>query len=545
MSEESKIRGQKAALARALLLDPTRITGPREPQSPQPLKRLLAGGEWTGWDVRRDIPIRADDFLAFEGYSARTRRRVADLIIGIDVKRLRDAERALTAEGKSDRIPNDRIQECWALARICVLARAELGDAEACLIASGMALSQARDSFVTGDLGGWLYLRTALFFAYRGRVDSRDIEYVPEPRYSDLTMEDALLGSISTLLGLAREGQAMVEVEEDILRGGAGAQGSSDLPPALPADDFDPLDLGDKPEPAVSALGIVVFPKVDHLPKPSPSARDRGDSPRALVEDLARRRIPLVPAPDPAQFRSKFLAAVPWAAEAADIYAHDLVGAPYAAFRPRILVGPPGEGKTAAARLLASLAGLDVTVFGAAGVTDGGAFAGTNRQWGTWRLSTPAQAILRARRANTAVIVDEIEKATDQRRWGRLDETLLPYLERHTARAIHDPALEAPVDVSAVSYIVTANSLDGVSAPLIDRCQVVRWKGPRREDMAFLARAFVRDIRTERGLDEAWLPDLDGDELDALDWWPGGSMRPLRRAVETILASRDAYTPRH
>jgi ATP-dependent Lon protease len=63
--------------------------------------------------------------------------------------------------------------------------------------------------------------------------------------------------------------------------------------------------------------------------------------------------------------------------------------------------------------------------------------------------------------------------------------------------------------------------------------------------MAFLARAFVRDIRTERGLDEAWLPDLDGDELDALDWWPGGSMRPLRRAVETILASRDAYTPRH
>ena len=331
----------------------------------------------------------------------------------------------------------------------------------------------------------------------------------------------------------------------DILRGGAGAQGGSELPPALPADDFDPLDLGDKPQTALQDLGIVVFPRLDHLPKPSPSARDRGDSPRALVEDLAGRRIPLVPAPDPAAFRQAFLAAVPWAEEAADIYAHDLVGAPHAAFRPRILVGPPGEGKTAAARLLASLAGLDVTVFSAAGVTDGGVFAGTSRQWGTWRLSTPAQAILRAKRANTLVVVDEIEKATDIRRWGRLDETLLPFLERHTARAIHDPALEAPVDTSAVSYIITANALDGVSAPLIDRCQVIRWKGPRRQDMPYLARAFVRDIRAERGLDEAWLPDLAGDELDALDWWPGGSLRPLRRAVEAVLAARDAFNPRH
>ncbi len=60
-----------------------------------------------------------------------------------------------------------------------------------------------------------------------------------------------------------------------------------------------------------------------------------------------------------------------------------------------------------------------------------------------------------------------------------------------------------------------------------------------------MAASILDGIRQERGLDEAWCPALDGDELDAISVWRGGSLRPLRRMIETVLASRETFAPRH
>ncbi len=138
-----------------------------------------------------------------------------------------------------------------------------------------------------------------------------------------------------------------------------------------------------------------------------------------------------------------------------------------------------------------------------------------------------------------------MEKAGPSRRWGRLDETLLPFLERgSTAKAIFDPALEVPLDLSGISYILTANTRDGVSGPLLDRAPPVQWPMPRREDLPVVAAAILDELRRERALDDAWCPPLDGDELDALSAWRGGSLRPLRRMVEAVMASREAFARR-
>lgn len=297
------------------------------------------------------------------------------------------------------------------------------------------------------------------------------------------------------------------------------------------------------PNPAL--LTLVVFPRQDHLPKPSPTSRDRGESPRALCESVAEVPLPLSPTPDPAAFAAGLRDAYPWAEEVIERYAMDLAGAPYAAFRPRVLVGGAGGGKTSFALALLRAAGLPETLFSASGMMDGGAWAGTSRQWGTWRLSVSAQAILRARCASVGIVVDEIEKAGPSRRWGRLDETLLPFLERGTtARAIHDPALEAPLNLSGASYVITANSVEGVSGPLLDRAPAVHWPMPRREDLPVVAAAILDGIRREQGLDERWLPALDGEEMDVLSAWRGGSLRPLRRMVETVVAARDGFARR-
>ncbi|OAS23957.1 hypothetical protein [Methylobacterium platani] len=293
---------------------------------------------------------------------------------------------------------------------------------------------------------------------------------------------------------------------------------------------------------AAPALSLRVFPSLQHLPLPSQMSRDRGDSPRALCEPIAEVPLPLTPAPDPAAVASMLNAAFPWAREVTEQYAGDLVGAPFAMLKPRTLVGGAGEGKTSYARALLRAVGLPEVLYSAAGVMDGGNFAGASRTWSTWRLSVPAQGVLRFRMASLGCVIDEAEKAGPSRRWGRLDETLLPFLERgSTAKAIFDPALEVPLDLSGVSYILTANTRDGVSGPLLDRAPPVQWPMSRREDLPVVAAAILDELRRERGLDEAWCPPLDGDELDALSAWRGGSLRPLRRMVEAVVAAREVF----
>ncbi len=112
--------------------------------------------------------------------------------------------------------------------------------------------------------------------------------------------------------------------------------------------------------------------------------------------------MPLIPAPDPRAFAEALQARFPWAAEAIQAYAQDLVGAPFARFTPRLLVGPAGLGKTAFARAAVEEAGLEVTVYAAAGQMDGGSFAGTSRQWSTWRPSVPARRVCASARRTTA-----------------------------------------------------------------------------------------------------------------------------------------------
>lgn len=344
---------------------------------------------------------------------------------------------------------------------------------------------------------------------------------------------------------LARREQAQVrethaEAMDDDCAGIRRIASSAPGPAPDPAIDPEP-----RTEPGVTGLSLVVIPSLKHLPLPSKHSRDRVDSPRALCEDLSEKALALTPAPDPAVFAATLLADYPWADEVVDMYAQDLVGAPFARFRPRTLVSGAGGGKTSFARALLRAAGLPEVLYSAAGVMDGGNFAGASRTWSTWRLSVPGQGVLRFGQASLGVIIDEAEKAGPSRRWGRLDETLLPFLERGTtARVIFDPALEVPLDLSGISYILTANDRHGMSGPLLDRAPAVEWPMPRRQDMPIVAAAILNELRRERSLDEVWCPPLDGDELDALTAWRGGSMRPLRRMVEAVVSSRETFARR-
>lgn len=309
----------------------------------------------------------------------------------------------------------------------------------------------------------------------------------------------------------------------------------------------DPRDEGGNPTPRRQPQTLVVVPSLDHLPKASLAQRDRRDTPRAEFAGIEGKALPLAPVPNNLiEILLTLGLRYPWMTHVFDEIGQHLVYCEGAFKLPPIcFAGGPGTGKTSAVIDTCRAFEIPMTVYSAAGVHDG-AFAGTSRQWSTGRASVPLQAILKSGVANPVIILDEIEKGGESRHNGALADVLLSMTETTSARQIFDPYLECSVDLSAVSFIATANDPSLLSGPLRDRFRIVEIPAPGVEHVPGIVQRIVDDIRLSRGNFGGMIEDLAPDEIELLarDWKPG-SMRGLRRAVETVLATRDRLATRN
>jgi hypothetical protein len=112
-------------------------------------------------------------------------------------------------------------------------------------------------------------------------------------------------------------------------------------------------------------------------------------------------------------------------------------------------------------------------------------------------------------------------------------------LEIETARAWFDEALLAPADLSGVSWLLTANDLAPLSAPLLSRVAVVRAPAPGPASFDPLLAGILRSIAEELGVDVAALPPLVPEARDRLrrDFIERPDLRRIRRAVESALCA--------
>lgn len=241
----------------------------------------------------------------------------------------------------------------------------------------------------------------------------------------------------------------------------------------------------------------------------------------------------------------------PWLAEPIDLIDRQLraalwAGRPWITFRPLLLVGPPGCGKSHLARLLAGRAGTGHAVLDLAGASDNRTLEGTARGWTTAQPCFAAVTINQARTANPILCIEEIDKAGGSRRNGDPLATILTMIERSTARSFFDKCLMAPVDLSHVNWIMTANDASRLPAPLRSRLDIVHVAGPEPKHFDQLLGNLVRDLARGWELPTMMLPDFEPDVVAYLRdrFTRHRSVRRAAADVEATIAALIQYQSR-